>query len=68
MDLKCKSFKRLTDLPEQPAKFNILVPAIPGRIIAGIEGRYSSRRKTLSGNCTGDLFMTNFIPLGKNNA
>lgn len=41
------------------AKFNLIIPLYQDKLFGGIETRYLSKRRTLSGNDTDAVFITN---------
>ena len=49
----------LVNSPRHLAKFNLIVPLIYEKIFTGMEIQYTSRRKTLADDNTGDFFVTN---------
>lgn len=51
--------KRLTNSSEQLAKINVIVPVYADKMFLGVEGQYSSDRKTLSGDTTDSFFIAN---------
>lgn len=54
----------LTNSPERLAKFNLALPFLDGRLVAGIEEQYTDRRTTLSGRYADDFFTTNLTLRG----
>ncbi len=58
--------KRLTNSPQHMVKFNLIVPLIHDKLFAGIESRYMSARRTLSGKTASDYFLTNFTLFSQN--
>jgi len=49
----------LSNSPQHLAKLNIIFPLIQNRIFAGLEQRYTSKRKTEFGDYTRDFYLTN---------
>jgi len=54
-----KTGKRLTNSPQHLVKFNLSAPLFRDRLFAGLEIRYMSERRTLSGKPASDFFVTN---------
>ena len=49
----------LTNSPSNMAKLNLIVPLLQDKLFGGIETRYLSKRRTLAGNDTDAVFVTN---------
>ncbi|MBI4523506.1 MAG: TonB-dependent receptor [Deltaproteobacteria bacterium] len=52
--------------PAHLLKLNGIVPIVSEKLFLGLEGRYSSRRKTLGGAHSGDAFVTNVTLFSQN--
>lgn len=50
---------RLSNSPQSLVKLNVIVPLFSDKLFGGLESRYTSRRETLAGNQTKDVFITN---------
>ena len=57
---------RLPDSPRHLAKFNLTVPLLRRRLLAGWESQYSSQRATLAENYLGGFFVTNLTLSARN--
>jgi len=53
------SGRALVDSPKHLVKLNLLAPVIPQRLFAGLEVLYDSKAKTLAGEETDDVVLTN---------
>jgi len=51
--------KTLTNSPRHLAKLNLIAPVAKDRVFLGLEEQYMSRRKTLKGNFTRSVYLTN---------
>lgn len=49
----------LTNSPEHMVHFNVMYPVIAETLYAGVDSKWTSKRKTLAGNKTGNSFVTN---------
>ncbi len=49
----------LSNSPEHLAKLNVIIPVVRNKLFAGIEQRYTSKRKTEFGDYTRDFYSTN---------
>lgn len=56
----------LTNLPEQMAKFNLLLPVVSEKLFAGLELHYMSKRKTLGAHHVDDFLITNLTLFSRN--
>lgn len=54
----------LTNSPEHMLKASLVIPILEQRAFAGIEGQYTSRRRTLAGEFAQDHFLLNFTLFG----
>jgi iron complex outermembrane receptor protein len=61
-----KTGKLLTNSPRHMVKFNLIAPLLRDRLFAGLEVRYLSARRTLSGKRASDFFMTNLTVFSQN--
>lgn len=57
---------RLPNSARHLVKLNLLFPLIEERLFLGVEEQYTSRKKTLAGNQTGDFFITNVTLFSRN--
>ncbi len=48
------------------AKLNVTVPLLKDKLFLGAEEQYTSRRRNVSGTCTGGFFITNLTLFNKN--
>ncbi len=55
----------LTNSPHHLGKANLVVPLVREKLFAGLEGQYTSRRRTISGVDAGGFFVTNFTLFGR---
>ncbi|MBI5585695.1 MAG: TonB-dependent receptor [Deltaproteobacteria bacterium] len=55
----------LTNSPRHQAKLNVIAPLFRNKLFAGLEGRYETGRKTLSGSDTNDFFIFNITLFGR---
>lgn len=60
------SQQSLTDSPKHLPKLNLIVPLFRRRMFAGLEGQYTSRRKTVSGKSVGGFPLFNLTLLSRN--
>lgn len=55
----------LTNSPRHLAKANVIIPILPQRLFAGVEGQYTGRRRTLNNGFAGDFIVTNLTLFGQ---
>ncbi|MRR54630.1 MAG: TonB-dependent receptor [Deltaproteobacteria bacterium] len=58
--------ERLPNSARHLVKLNLLLPLVEEKVFLGVEEQYTSRKKTLAGNQTGDFFITNVTLFGRN--
>jgi iron complex outermembrane receptor protein len=61
-----KTGKLLTNSPRHMVKFNLIATLLRDRLFAGLEVRYLSARRTLSGKHASDFFVTNLTVFSQN--
>ena len=61
-----KTDKILTNSPKNLAKFNLIVPLVKEKLLAGFEVQYTGKRKTLAGNFADDFMVTNLTLFSHN--
>ncbi|MBF0499934.1 MAG: TonB-dependent receptor [Candidatus Riflebacteria bacterium] len=61
-----RSGEMLSNSPNRMAKLLISVPMMQSKFNCGLETQYMSTRKTLAGNESGDVFLTNFTIAHRN--
>lgn len=57
---------RLPNSARHLVKLNLLLPLVKEKVFFGVEEQYTSRKNTLSGNQTGDFFITNVTLSSRN--
>jgi len=57
--------RRLTNSPRHVAKGNLIVPLLPEKLFLGLEEQYISERKTLAGDRTHEVLLTNLTLYGQ---
>jgi len=55
----------LSNSPKHIAKLNLLLPLVKERLFLGVEQQYQSVRASLTGNSTGDAYLTNATLSGR---
>jgi len=50
---------RISNSPQNLAKLNVIVPLFSDKLFGGLESRYASRRNTLAGDQTKEVYLTN---------
>jgi iron complex outermembrane receptor protein len=58
--------KTLTNSPQHLVKFNLIAPLIQDKFFVGLESRYVSARRTLTGRTASDFFLTNLTLFSQN--
>jgi iron complex outermembrane receptor protein len=58
--------RSLSNSPHHMIKLNLIIPLLSDRVFAGVETRYLSDRRTLSGNTASDRFLTSLTLFSQN--